>query len=167
MAELSQQEKLQPSLLDRLTDDEPERREESRDRRVLNIPRLRESVVRDLSWLLNTAHLAASVDLSDYPEVERSTLNYGMPDFTGQTASTVDPSAIEKLVRQAIISFEPRILPDTVRVRARANQDQLDHNAVTFDVEGDLWALPLPVRLFLRTDVDLEIGNVSITDVSR
>lgn len=167
MAELSQRERLQPSLLDRLTDDEPERSDESRERRVLNLQRLREGVVRDLGWLLNTVHLAAMVDLDDYPEVESSTLNYGMPDFTGQTASSVDLASIEKLIRQAIMRFEPRILAESVRVRARANQDQLNHNAITFDVEGELWALPLPVRLFLRTDVDLEAGNISIVEVSR
>jgi len=167
MGELSQRERLQPSLLDRLTDDEPERKEESRERRVLSLQKLREGVVRDLSWLLNTPHLAASVDLSEVPEVEKSTLNYGMPDFTGQTASTVDLATVEKLIRQAIVQFEPRILADSVRVRARANQDQLNHNAITFDVEGELWALPLPVRLYLRTDVDLEVGNISVVEQSR
>jgi type VI secretion system protein ImpF len=90
-----------------------------------------------------------------------------MPDFTGQTASSMDLATVEKLIRQAILHFEPRILPESVRVRARANQDQLNHNAITFDVEGELWALPLPVRLFLRTDVDLEAGNISIVEVSR
>ena len=167
MAELSQREKLQPSLLDRLTDDEPERREESRDRRVLNLQQLREGVVRDLAWLLNTAYLEAAVDLEAYPEVARSTLNYGMPDFTGQTSSSVDLTTVEKMIRQAILQFEPRILPDTVRIRARANADQLNHNAISFDIEGELWALPLPVRLFLRTDVDLEVGAVSILETTR
>jgi type VI secretion system protein ImpF len=150
-----------------LTDDEPERTEEPRERRALNLQRLREGVVRDLDWLLNTVHLAAMADLAAYPEVEKSTLNYGMPDFTGQTASTVDLASMEKLIRQAIVQFEPRILPESVRVRARANQDQLNHNAIAFDVEGELWAMPLPVRLFLRTDVDLEAGNISIVEVSR
>jgi type VI secretion system protein ImpF len=167
MSELSQRERLQPSLLDRLTDDDPERVQESRERRVLSLQKLREGVVRDLSWLLNTPHLAATVDLSEHPEVEKSTLNFGMPDFTGQTASTVDLAMVEKLIRQAIVQFEPRILADSVRVRARANQDQLNHNAVTFDVEGELWALPLPVRLFLRTDIDLEAGNISVVEQSR
>lgn len=167
MADLSPKERLQPSLLDRLTDDEPERTEEPRERRALNLQKLREGVVRDLGWLLNTVHMSATVDLAAYPEIEKSTLNYGMPDFTGQTASTVDLPALEKLIRQAIVHFEPRILSESVRVRARANQDQLNHNAITFDVEGELWAQPLPVRLFLRTDVDLEAGNISIVEVSR
>ena len=57
MAELSPKERLQPSLLDRLTDDEPDEQEESRDRRVLSMSQLRQSVLRDVGWLLNTRSL--------------------------------------------------------------------------------------------------------------
>ena len=46
MAELSQQERLQPSLLDRLTDRDPERKVESRTERVLSLQQLRKSVIR-------------------------------------------------------------------------------------------------------------------------
>ena len=42
MAELTQQERLQPCLLDRLTDDAPEKTQESRDQRVVSLRRLRE-----------------------------------------------------------------------------------------------------------------------------
>ncbi|MEJ2426173.1 MAG: type VI secretion system baseplate subunit TssE, partial [Candidatus Thiodiazotropha sp.] len=44
---------LHPSLLDRLTDDEPEKSKESQDKRVMSMRRVRQSVLRDLSWLLN------------------------------------------------------------------------------------------------------------------
>jgi len=89
MAELTQKERLQPSLLDRLTDDEREHKQESRDKRVLSPARLRECVRRDLTWLLNTTHLAALEDLDAHPEVARSVLNYGMPDLAGRTVSSV------------------------------------------------------------------------------
>ena len=48
MAELTPTERLQPSLLDRLTDDEPSHSQEARNRRVLSIQKLRESVLRDV-----------------------------------------------------------------------------------------------------------------------
>lgn len=57
MAELTPPERLQPSLLDHLTDDEPAASQETRSPRVLSIQRLRESVLRDLGWLLNTTNL--------------------------------------------------------------------------------------------------------------
>ena len=41
MAELAPRERLQPSLLDRLTDDEPDQEVESRERRVLSVRGLR------------------------------------------------------------------------------------------------------------------------------
>src|SRR6478609_4678955 len=89
MAELAPKERLQPSLLDRLTDDEPERQVESRDKRVLSLDRLRAGVRRDLSWLFNTSHLASAQDLSAFPEAAASTINYGLPDLAGRTASSI------------------------------------------------------------------------------
>ena len=67
MAELTKKERLQPSLLDRLTDDEPDARQESRDKRVLSPARLRECVRRDLTWLFNTTNLATLENLEDFP----------------------------------------------------------------------------------------------------
>jgi len=166
MAELTPKERLQPSLLDRLTDDEPDRTQESRQRRVLNASQLRESVRRDLSWLLNTTHLAAKHDLSAYPEVERSTLNYGVPDLSGKTSSTIDVPALEKAIRSAIWEFEPRLLRRSVRIKVIVDEQQMSHNAMSFLIEAELWAQPLPLRLFLRTDLDLETGKIFVSETA-
>ena len=96
MAELTQQERLQPSLLDRLTDDEPDVPQESRDKRVLSMRRLRESVLRDLGWLLNASRLDTLQDLGDHPFVARSVLNYGIPDIAGLTASGLDIAGLAR-----------------------------------------------------------------------
>ncbi|NEK71136.1 MAG: type VI secretion system baseplate subunit TssE, partial [Xanthomonas perforans] len=45
MAELTTTERLQPSLLDRLTDTAPSQRDESREQRVISATRLRECVI--------------------------------------------------------------------------------------------------------------------------
>ena len=164
MAELTQKERLQPALLDRLTDDDPEHRQESREKRVLSVRRLRESVLRDLAWLLNASRLDSLQDLDDYPQAAHSVLNYGIPDMTGLTASGVDVTAIERAVRQAIWDFEPRILRQTVRVRARVDPARMSHNALTFDIEGQLWAQPVPLQIFLKTELDLELGEVVVTE---
>ena len=164
MAELTPKERLQPSLLDRLTDDEPEKRQESREKRVLSPSRLRESVRRDLSWLFNTVNLAATQDLEGYPEVERSTLNYGLPDLAGRTASSIDKLAIERLLRRAVWDFEPRLTRQAVRVKL--DTERMNHNAMCFQIEAELWAQPIPLRLFLRTDLDLETGEVAVAEVA-
>ena len=164
MAELTPKERLQPSLLDRLTDDDPETQQEARDKRVLSMNKLRDSVLRDLGWLLNTGNLDSVEDLVAYPLVRESVLNYGMPDLAGMTASGVDRGAMERAVRQAIWDFEPRILRNSVRVRVVVNTDQMNRNALAFEIEGDLWAQPVPLRLFLRAEVDLESGTFSVSE---
>jgi type VI secretion system protein ImpF len=165
MAELTQKERLQPSLLDRLTDEKPEERRESRDKHVISPSRLRECVRRDLTWLLNTTNLAAVQELDEFPEVASSVLNYGMPDLAGHVASAVDVRAMERLLCKVIWDFEPRLLRSSVKVKLVVDDQKMDRNAMWFDIEAELWAQPLPLRLFLRTEIDLENGGVNVSEV--
>jgi type VI secretion system protein ImpF len=166
MAELTQKERLQPALLDRLTDDEPDKTEETREKRVLNMRRLRESVLRDLSWLLNTTNLEAVEDLENFPEVSHSVLNFGMPDLAGTVAASTDVRALQSKLRQVIWDFEPRIQRDSVIVRVNVNDERMDQDSMSFEIEGDLWAQPLPQRLFLKTVIDLGTHHVDLVDLS-
>src|SRR6266700_3618321 len=164
MAELTQKERLQPSLLDRLTDDSPNERRESRDKHVISPSRLRECVRRDLTWLVNTTNLASVVDLEEHPQVARSVLNYGMPDLAGHVASSVDVRSMERLLCNVIWDFEPRLLRSSVKVKLVLDEKKMDPNAMWFDIEAELWAQPLPLRLFLRNEIDLENGGVKISE---
>lgn len=166
MAELTPKERLQPSLLDRLTDDEPDKRTESLDKRVLSPERLRDGVRRDLTWLFNTSNLTTVEDISEYPEVERSTVNFGIPDLAGKTASDIDKAALVRLIRRAIWDFEPRLLRNSVKVRILVDPDQHSPNAVSFGIEAQLWSQPLPLRLYLRTELNLEDGEARVSDVA-
>jgi type VI secretion system protein ImpF len=166
MAELTPKERLQPSLLDRLTDNEPDRNAEGRENRVLSPARLRESVRRDLSWLFNSVNLASVQSLEDFPEVERSTLNYGLPDLSGKTGSSVHIPTLEKAIRRIVWEFEPRLLKQSVRIKVMHSPEAYNHNALVILIEAELWAQPLPLRLFLRTDVDLETGQVTVSEAS-
>jgi type VI secretion system protein ImpF len=164
VAELGQQERLQPSLLDRLTDDAPAEHQESREQRVLSLRRLRECVLRDLGWLFNTVNLTVSQSLDEVPMAEQSVINYGMPDLTGKTAAGVDLPSIERQLRAAIWNFEPRILRNSVRVKVTVDPDKMSHNAMVFEIQGELWAQPVPVQLFLKTELDLETGNINVAE---
>ena len=164
MAELTSQERLQPSLLDRLTDTEPDASNESRDHRVLSMQRLREAVLRDLASLLNTGHLATIEDLENYPEVRDSVLNFGMPDMTGMSIAGTDTAGLEKAVRDAIIKFEPRIAAKSVRVTVVKDEASMGRNSMVFNITGQLWAEPTPITLYLKTEVDLETGDVTVAD---
>jgi type VI secretion system protein ImpF len=167
VAELVQQERLQPSLLDRLTDDEPTRPAESREQRVLSMSRLRESVLRDVGWLFNSVQLAATEDLDAYPEVARSVLNFGVPALAGVHVVGRDLQSLEVAIAEAIQRFEPRILPDSMVVKVAMRADDVSRRAMTFTIEGLLWAQPVPQSLFLKTELDLETGAVRVADTGR
>ena len=54
MARKSHERSIRPSLLDRLIDEEPGNRGEAPDRRAQSLKELKDSVRRDLEWLLNS-----------------------------------------------------------------------------------------------------------------
>ena len=163
MPELSQKERLQLSLIDRLSDDEVDNKSESREKRVITVSRLRQFVQRDLTWLLNTTASSANVDFGDFPEVIKSTINYGITDLTGDTGSMFTPKQIERDLTKCIKNFEPRIIDKTLRVRVKVNEKEMSGNTVVFEISGDLWAQPVPLQLFLKTELDLEDGSVHLS----
>jgi len=165
MAELVAKERLQPSLLDRLTDAAPSEKAESREQRVISYRQLRLSVLRDLSWLLNTVAFETMSDLSSAPFVARSVINYGIPALSGANLSTLDGDKLERKIKQAIVDFEPRILASSLNVDIITDKDQMSQKSLSFKIEGDLWAQPLPVHLFIRSDLDLETGEFNVKDL--
>jgi type VI secretion system protein ImpF len=163
MAELTPQERLQPSLLDRLTDLAPEQREETREQRVITAARLRECVTRDIAWLLNCTRHWSSDELGEHPEADNSVLNFGIPDLTGAALSGIDAGLLQNQIRAALLSFEPRLIASTVQVTVSVDDTRMDRRSLSFKIESEMWAQPVPLSLFLRTEVDLETGEFHIT----
>ena len=163
-ARLSDDEK---QLLERVVMLEQRRRFESREQRVMSLERLKQSVLRDLSWLLNTEYLEAAYPLDAYPEVRASVLNYGIPSIVGLTITDLDASmrgGLAKTLRDAIVRFEPRLDPDSVVVRVHADKEQMDGRTLTFEIEAELIAEPAPLRLLLTSVVDLDNGHATLAE---
>jgi type VI secretion system protein ImpF len=40
----------------------------------------------------------------------------------------------------------------------------MSHNALSFYIEAELWAQPIPLRLFLKTEIDLEAGSAQVIE---
>jgi type VI secretion system protein ImpF len=166
MAELSLQERLQPVLLDRLTDEEPLKTKEPREQRVVSKSRLRQAVLRDLAWLFNASRLESHVDFRTAPLARRSVINFGLPAFSGRTAAALEPIDLERAIATAIRDFEPRILPQTLEVRALMSESQHErHNVIGVEIHGQLWSQPVPLEMLVRTEIDLETGEVDIADL--
>jgi type VI secretion system protein ImpF len=98
-----------PSVLDRLIDEDPDRVLEAPLSRSKSIEDLKQSVKRDLEWLLNTREDAAGAP-SGLKELAHSLAAYGLPDFSAfNVKSSSDHARMQRILEKAIGSFEPRL----------------------------------------------------------
>lgn len=173
MAELNSRDRLQPSLLDRLLDHDPQQRSEGQESRVLTRQQLRAAVLRDLSWLFNAIRPEPGAQSVRSEEIElwrhadharRSVLNFGLPAFSGVTLSSMDTDAIERAVFQAIESFEPRIDPSTLSVTVTVDHEN-HHNSLQLVIRGQMWSQPVPLELLLGADLDVETGTTHVREL--
>lgn len=131
-----------PSVLDRLLDDEPElKSQESLSRRFFNLRQFKNAVARDLEALLNTRQEALEELPSEFTEVTRSLVMYGLPDFTAfNLMNQHDRNRIRRALEQTITAFEPRL--DRVRVTL---EPQREHDrTLHFHIEALLRVEPAP-----------------------
>lgn len=161
MADRTLTERLQPSILDRLTDDDPRTKTENASSRVIDIRRLREIIQRDLSWLLNTGNLETQIDAERYPNVLRSVLNYGVPDSTGDFSTRARSADVRDAIRSAIELFEPRIMEGSLNVIGRT-ENEGRASLIVFDIVADMWAEPVPTELYLRSQFDVTTGHITL-----
>ncbi len=133
---------------------------------------LREAVRRDIEALFNVERLQVqhllgdrergdSEDperlLAEFPRVRRSVLNYGVPSFSGRRARDFDPDALSRELKDILAVFEPRLRPDSVRVKVTSS----DKVGLRIAIEGILMLSPVPERLRLATSIDLDNGRAA------
>ena len=153
-------EKIQPCLLDRLTDNHPEKKEESSYERVVSISRYRDGVLRDIRWLLSASRHTDDESLQEFANIRTSTLNYGIRSLCGRLADSVGGGRLEQDITQAIEAFEPRIDPASLVVELKEDTASKAKNELMIEIRGDLWARPMPEELLIKTKIDLETGEL-------
>ena len=161
MSDKTLAERLQPSLLDRLTDQRPGEQKETRDSRVIDLNRLREIIQRDLSWLLNTHNAESHIDVEKFPAVAQSVLNFGLAEVAGEHSTGEKAEAIRRSIERAIAIYEPRIIEGSVDVLLSDGEEDAQMT-VGLDIRADMWAQPMPLELYLRSKVDLTTGEVAV-----
>jgi type VI secretion system protein ImpF len=109
-------------------------------------------------------NLGTNEDLGNYPEVSRSVLNFGIPDLTGVALVGVDADMLQRRVKDAILAFEPRLTANTLRVTAKVSDGRMDRQSLIFNIESEMWAQPIPLNLYLKTEVDLETGKFKVSE---
>src|ERR1700688_4634277 len=97
------------SLLDRLTDLEPDSKREARPRDWEEMRQLKVSLCRDLGALLNTRRAEADFP-PEYEEATNSLLSFGVADFTSyDLKGGGDRERVRRSIERAIRQFEPRL----------------------------------------------------------
>lgn len=94
----------------------------SRQQRRQHMAILSSQIERDLLALFGTRRMSEDTDLSAWPLVQKSVLNYGVPDLTGMTSSGLDLRHLQREFTEAIRRFEPRLRPDTLDVTCQLNE---------------------------------------------
>ncbi|SEA47520.1 type VI secretion system baseplate subunit TssE [Rubrimonas cliftonensis] len=100
----------------------------------------------------------ASYPFDAYPAVQLSILNYGLPAIIGRQALSLPLPVIEKRIREAIGAYEPRIRPETMRVRVTTEKgDTIDpERPLEFTIEGEIYGAPESLRVLINTLWDTE-----------
>jgi type VI secretion system protein ImpF len=142
---------LQGSVLDRLLDDNPDQTRDPPKPRGQHLRELRDAVRRDVENLLNTRHRCRSWP-EGLRELERSLVNYGVPDFSGADFATDDRrDEFRASVQDVLRSFEPRF--QTVRVELVSNADPLDRT-LRFRIDALMYADPAPEPIIFDSVFD-------------
>jgi type VI secretion system protein ImpF len=155
-----------PSLFDRLTDNEPRKSKEILEDQLISLTKYRQSILRDLLYLLNTYNLQANSFDLDLPEnVANSTLNFGIPPYSGTNVSDMQWQEFENQIKQAILRFEPRIDKTTLHVTLiRLQELSLLNNQMVIEIQGNLLLNPYPQEFLLRTCMDIETGMFNLLE---
>ncbi len=149
------------SLLDRLTDERPDSTQEAVPLRLHDVDQLRASVARDLELLLNTRREYLDDLPEQYPEVERSLLLYGLPDFTAYSLkSQRDRNRVLQVVEEAIVKFEPRLKD----VQVHLIQEEGVGKTMHFRVDGLLKVEPAPEPVAFDTVLHLTTQEYEVKE---
>ncbi|MGI8787333.1 MAG: type VI secretion system baseplate subunit TssE [Pyrinomonadaceae bacterium] len=157
MARTDNEIRITPSVLDRLLDFEPKESKEAPKSRSKSLRELKQSVRRDLEWLLNTRSYPEDVD-EGLEEALKSVVFFGLPDFTGVSAkSNVEQKRLTHALETAIKNFEPRFIDLKVTLEPISNVDRL----LKFHIEARLDVDPAPEPIAF--DTVLQLGSVGFS----
>lgn len=117
---------------------------------------------RDLSWLLNTIRLEDTLGLDAAPDVKTSVLNYGIPDFSVRTVSSVDVFEAAASIASAVRSFEPRINPLSLSVRGDKTVTDGSAQSVVFNISCDIGPGADARHADFKTEFDVETGDARL-----
>lgn len=150
-----------PALLERLQDDEPKSQHDSI--RSVDSKLMRQLVRRDIADLMNHSNIEDALDVHQHALIMASVLNYGVPALIGAQDNHHNWNVIEKAIRETILRFEPRIVPETLLVRSLQDRDTMArYGTIAFEIRGLIYWHPQPIDLCISGRYDFEAESVEL-----
>lgn len=152
--------RITPSVLDRLLDYEPELSREPPASRAKSLRQLKQSVKRDLEWLLNTRRYAEELS-PELKELNESMAVYGLPDFTAASVkSPSDQKMMRRSLENAIRVFEPRLEDLIVTLEPMDGIERV----MRFRIDARLKVEPAPEPVTFDTVLQLGSGQIIVQE---
>jgi type VI secretion system protein ImpF len=160
MSERELEPTVRQSVLDRLLNYEPGLAGDRPLSWSESVARMRDSVKRDLEWLLNTRRISEPAS-DDFPEVQQSVYHFGLPDITSLSRDSSDtPEQLRRQIEECIRLFEPRLT--AVQVQTRESDNDPRHK-LHFSIQALLDIDPNPERVLFDTVLEVGSGEFSVT----
>ena len=154
-----EEQRLLPSIVDRLIDLSPSVPNEPAKSQGQVVFEMKASLRRDLENLLNTRWTCVLWP-PEYEELDLSLINYGIPDFTGvNMGSPENQKRLIQIVKRAIEKFEPRLINFTVEI---INQIDNVNRTLSFRVDGLLQSDPYPEQVVFDTSLDVHSSDFEV-----
>lgn len=153
-----------PTLLDRLVDDEPKKQHEAFDHTFYDARTLRRLVQRDLAAILNCSNIDRELDSIRHGLVAKTVANYGITPLPGTPVAQNSWRIMEKNIRDAILRFEPRIIPESLMIHCLQGKDKSFRSTqMLFEIRGLIYWEPHPIDLCLNGSYDRECERIELS----
>ena len=144
------------SIWDRLQDFEPGVGDRSLTRPQA-LRQLKDSVRRNLEWILNTRQDPEPPPEKSY--LERSLYSYGLPDVSSfALRSVADQNRLLRLLETSVAAFEPRLM----NIRVTMEPVSGVAHALHFQIQGLLRVDPAPERIVFDTVLEVTSGKYEV-----
>ena len=141
------------SLLDRLM-----AAEEWPTTRAQSLRYFKDSLKRDLEWLLNTRQPPLP-EIADYDLAKTSAINYGLPDITAMGLNSAsDNRRLRLAIETCLRNFEPRLS----NVRVTLDGGDAGDRKLRFHIEGTMKLDPAPEEISFDTVLELSSGEYKV-----
>jgi type VI secretion system protein ImpF len=160
MAKRELERTVQPSLIDRLTDEDTRASLDPRTTYAESLRRFKVAMQRDLEWLLNTRRIAEAPP-EEFEEVHKSVYMFGVPDITSMSRDSLPARRrLLRYVEEALMQFEPRLTH--LRVSLVEMDAEEKRRELRFVVEATLRLDPTPEQVMFDTVLQFSSGQYDI-----